>query len=73
MGFLVNQCESAYFEEDRREFERAIKKIKEIFPIATAYQANILTYPSDTGYLDLDLKNLIPLRIIKQRNGKSLD
>ncbi|QQY79895.1 spermidine synthase [Keratinibaculum paraultunense] len=45
-GILVNQCESAYFKEDRREFERAIGKLKRIFPKSYAYQANIPTYPS---------------------------
>lgn len=45
-GILVNQCESVYFDEDRKEFERAIGKLKRIFPKAYAYQAHIPTYPS---------------------------
>lgn len=45
-GILVNQCESVYFDEDRKEFERAIGKLKRIFPKTYAYQAHIPTYPS---------------------------
>ena len=69
-GILVNQCESAYFEEDRREFERAIKKIKEIFPIATAYQANIPTYPSGHWLFGFGSKKFDPIKDHKAEEWK---
>lgn len=61
-GILVNQSESAYFKEDRREFQRAIGKLKEIFPIATAYQANIPTYPSGNWLFGFASKKYDPLK-----------
>ncbi len=45
-GILINQHESPYFAKERKEMQRAHKKIKDLFPIATVYQAFIPTYPS---------------------------
>lgn len=45
-GILVNQHESPYFENTRKEMKRAHEKISTLFPIATVYQAFIPTYPS---------------------------
>jgi len=45
-GILVNQHESPYFPETRREMNRAHAKLRAIFPVALVYQAWIPTYPS---------------------------
>lgn len=61
-GILVNQCESAYFEQDRREFKRAIEKLQDIYPVARVYQANIPTYPSGHWLFGFASKKYDPLR-----------
>ncbi len=45
-GMLINQHESPYFEKEKKEMQRAHQKIKNLFPIASVYQAFIPTYPS---------------------------
>ncbi len=72
-GILVNQCESVYFEGDRREFKRAIEKLKDIFPIATAYQANIPTYPSGHWLFGYASKKYDPLKDHKTEEWKKLE
>jgi spermidine synthase len=71
-GILVNQCESAYFERDRYEFKRAIEKLKDIFPIATAYQANIPTYPSGHWLFGFASKKYDPLKDQDENKWKKL-
>lgn len=64
-GILVNQNESAVYENNRIETIRATKKLKEIFPIAKVYQANIPTYPSGHWLFGFASKKLHPLRDLK--------
>ncbi len=45
-GIMVNQQESAFYENDRLAMQRAHKRIVETFPISKIYQAHIPTYPS---------------------------
>jgi len=71
-GILVNQCESAYFERDRLEFKRAIKKLKDIFPIATAYQANIPSYPSGHWLFGFASKKYDPLKDQDENSWKKI-
>ncbi len=70
-GILVNQCESAYFKEDRKEFERAIGKLKKIFPKAYAYQANIPTYPSGHWLFGFASKKYDPIQDQKNSQWKN--
>jgi len=71
-GILVNQCESAYFEQDKYQFKRAIHKLKDIFPIATAYQANIPTYPSGLWLFGFASKKYHPIEDQKAELWKNL-
>lgn len=71
-GILVNQSESAYFQEDRREFQRATEKLKKIFPIATVYQANIPTYPSGNWLFGFASKKYDPIKDHKPTEWKKL-
>lgn len=71
-GILVNQSESAYFQEDRLEFQRAIEKLKSIFPITTAYQANIPTYPSGNWLFGFASKKYHPLKDQKTMEWQKL-
>jgi spermidine synthase len=45
-GILVNQHESPYFDNTKKEMKRAHAKIKNLFMISMVYQAFIPTYPS---------------------------
>ncbi|MCQ2141656.1 MAG: polyamine aminopropyltransferase [Bacteroidales bacterium] len=47
-GIMVNQHQSPFYEEDRKETQKAHKRIVENFPISRVYQAHIPSYPS--GY-----------------------
>lgn len=61
-GILVNQNESPYYEETKLEMQRAFKKIKNIFPIALAYQAHIPTYASGHWMFGFGSKKLHPVK-----------
>lgn len=71
-GILVNQSESAFFEEDRQEFQRAIGKLKRIFPIATVYQANIPTYSSGNWLFGFASKKYHPIKDYDPREWNKL-
>ncbi|GMG95246.1 polyamine aminopropyltransferase [Tepidimicrobium xylanilyticum] len=71
-GILVNQCESAFYEKDRAEFERAIKKLKNIFPITEVYQANIPTYASGNWLFGFASKNYHPIKDHKPAEWEKL-
>lgn len=45
-GILVNQQENPYYENDAKSLKRAHSRIRGFFPVCTAYQAHIPTYPS---------------------------
>ena len=45
-GIMVNQHESAFYDEDAAAMQRSHKRIVESFPISKVYQAHIPTYPS---------------------------
>ncbi|MCQ2140351.1 MAG: polyamine aminopropyltransferase [Bacteroidales bacterium] len=47
-GIMVNQHQSPFYDEDRKETQKAHKRIVESFPISRVYQAHIPSYPS--GY-----------------------
>lgn len=60
-GILVNQNESPYYEQNAREMVRANDKIKEIFPVAEAYQYHMPTYPSGHWLFGFASKGLHPI------------
>jgi len=45
-GILVNQHESSYYDTYAASMQRAHKRIQELFPICSVFQAHIPTYPS---------------------------
>jgi len=61
-GILVNQHESTFYSEYSRAMRRAHKRLSEIFPIATVYQAHIPTYPSGHWLFGFASKKFDPLR-----------
>ncbi len=61
-GILINQHESPYFEDYRKEMLRAHDKIKRLFPIASVYQFHQPTYPSGHWLFGFASKKYHPLR-----------
>lgn len=68
-GILVNQNESPYYENNAKEFVRANKKIKGIFPISEVYQYHMPTYPSAIGYSVLHPRSYIQLKTLMLIGG----
>lgn len=60
-GILINQHESAFYEDVRSEMVRAHQKIKKIFPIAKVYGFNIPTYASGYWYFGFASKKFDPI------------
>ena len=65
-GILVNQHESPYFESTRVIAKRSHDKLKDIFPIATVYQAFIPTYPSGHWLFGFASKKMDPINDFKK-------
>lgn len=70
-GILVNQNESPYFANNRREMKRANEKIKAIFPIAKVYQAHIPTYPSGHWLFGFASKSFDPLKDVNSEEWEN--
>ncbi|QGU96614.1 polyamine aminopropyltransferase [Clostridium bovifaecis] len=71
-GILINQNESPYYPANAREMKRAHIKIREIFPIAKAYQYFIPTYPGGHWLFGFASKNLDPVRDFNPEKWNSL-
>ena len=61
-GILVNQHESAYFEQDAATMKGIHAKIKRVFPISEVYQAHIPTYASGHWLFGFAAKTLDPIK-----------
>jgi len=72
-GILVNQGESPYYDMNKKEMQRANKKLKEIFPICEVYQYMIPTYPSGHWFFGFASKKLHPVRDYNEDYYKSLN
>lgn len=71
-GILINQNESPYYPANAREMKRAHSKIKNIFPIAKAYQYHIPTYPSGHWLFGFASKQLDPIKDFNAEAWNSL-
>lgn len=60
-GILVNQHESPYYPAFERNMRRAHHRIKEVFEVATVYQAHIPTYPSGHWLFGFASKGIQPI------------
>ncbi|MGL4774422.1 MAG: polyamine aminopropyltransferase [Clostridium sp.] len=60
-GILINQGESPYYDNNKREMKRSHEKLKEIFEISTVYQYSIPTYPSGHWFFGFASKKLSPI------------
>ncbi|MFU0824429.1 polyamine aminopropyltransferase [Clostridium sp.] len=71
-GILINQNESPYYPSIAREMKRAQSKIRDIFPIAKAYQYIIPTYPGSLYIFGFASKNLDPIKDFNAEKWNSL-
>lgn len=61
-GILINQHESPYYDIDKKNMNRAHKRIKEIFEIAEVYQFHMPTYPSGHWLFGFASKKYHPIK-----------
>lgn len=61
-GILVNQAESPYFDNYKKEMKRSHNKIKKTFEIAEIYQFHQPTYPSGHWLFGFASKKFHPLK-----------
>lgn len=71
-GILINQHESAFYDVDIREMQRAHQKLKKVFPIAKVYGFNMPSYASGYWYFGFASKLLDPLADAKYQQWQSL-
>ena len=60
-GILINQHETAFFENYKKEMKRAHSKIKGLFPISKVYQFNQAIYPSGSWLFGFASKKYDPI------------
>lgn len=61
-GILINQHESPYYDIDKKNMNRAHKRINEIFEIAEVYQFHMPTYPSGHWLFGFASKKYHPIK-----------
>ncbi|MDR1905964.1 MAG: polyamine aminopropyltransferase [Clostridiales bacterium] len=66
-GIMVNQHESAFYQNDAAAMQKAHKLITQCFGISRLYQAHIPTYPSGNWLFGFSSKKYHPIRDIKAR------
>ena len=71
-GILINQHESAFYDNDATELRRAHQKIAANFPIARIYGFNMPTYASGYWYFGFASKQLDPLADLQAEYWRSL-
>ncbi len=65
-GILINQHESAFYQEDAKEMQSAHRFIAPVFPVSAIYQAHIPTYPSGHWLFGFASKGPDPLKNLQQ-------
>lgn len=61
-GILVNQHESAFYDEYAESMELTHKKLRRVFPLASVYAVQIPTYPSGIWYFGFASKGIDPVK-----------
>lgn len=65
-GILINQHESPYYDNDRKNMYRAHQRIKETFETALVYQFHMPTYPSGHWLFGFASKKYHPIKDLKR-------
>ncbi|HEY8362544.1 MAG TPA: polyamine aminopropyltransferase [Tissierellaceae bacterium] len=71
-GILINQHESPYFEEYRKEMLKAHSKLKRIFEICKVYQFHMPTYSSGHWLFGFASKKFDPIKDHKKEEWEKL-
>jgi len=71
-GICVNQLGSPYYTADADAMTRAYSKLRTAFPITSAYQAHIPTYPSGHWLFGYASKRFRPMDISKEWNSMGI-
>ena len=71
-GILINQHESPFFSNDAVAAARMHKRIRQIFPRCSVYQAHIPTYPSGHWLFGFASKTFEPVMDLKDTEWNSL-
>ncbi len=69
-GILINQHESPYYDRDKKNMNRAHKRIKETFEIAEVYEFHMPTYPSGHWLFGFASKKFHPLKDLNEKAWK---
>ena len=70
-GIMINQHESAFYQQDREAMERAHKQIHRVFPVAEIYQFHLPTYPSGYWLFGYASKGIHPVNDLQEENWTS--
>ncbi len=71
-GIMVNQHESAFYENDALAMQRAHKRVIQSFNISRVYQAHIPTYPSGHWLFGFASKKYMPVADLRAKEWKEL-
>ena len=71
-GILINQHESPFYHADANEMQQAHRRIAQVFPVATVYQAHIPTYPSGHWLFGFASKGLHPVQDLQAERWNAL-
>lgn len=72
-GIMINQHENPYYSRDAMSMQRAHKKLLTTFPIVSAYQIHIPTYPSGHWLFGFASKKFHPISDVNFDKWKNLD
>lgn len=72
-GIMVNQLGGSTYESDAVSMQRAFGRIKEVFDVARAYQADIPTYCGGNWLFGFGSKGLHPVNDLQEDKWKSFD
>ncbi|MDR1939172.1 MAG: polyamine aminopropyltransferase [Clostridiales bacterium] len=71
-GIMVNQHESAFYQNDAAAMQKAHKLITQCFGISRLYQAHIPTYPSGNWLFGFSSKKYHPVKDLRSKDWNSL-
>lgn len=72
-GIMINQHENPYYSRDAMSMQRAHKKLLTTFPIVSAYQIHIPTYPSGHWLFGFASKKFHPISDVNFDKWKNFD
>lgn len=61
-GILVNQNESPFYDNNRKEMKRAVSKLKKVFPVSKMYTFHMGIYPSGLWSFGYASKGIDPIK-----------